>query len=260
MALDYLRKGHAPQANELAMRAVQATPNDWHARYALGQCFQTAGQWVQAAGEYAHANRLKPGEKLILLALGIARQKERKFSESVDALKEALHIDPDFELAYNSLGMGYRLSGDVPAALTAFDRGLQGMAAQVAREFKNAAQGPRYPYRITRHGMWLEYLRYGAEQISLRDGIHLPPILPDEATIERDARTKEFQSWFWADGRNEMNLSQRTFRPNFQNAMYEGLRMKPSFSTLLRNRAAALQSAGEQDLARMYEDEANDFA
>jgi len=260
MCLDYLRKGHAPQANELAMRAVKATPNDWHARYALGQCFQTAGQWVQAAAEYALADRLHPNDKVLLLALGIARQKERRFDLSKTALEQALVVDPDYEFAHNSLGMTLKAAGDNEAALAAYDAGLAAIARKTAIALQNNIAGPRYAYRISRNGLWLAQVKIGAAFLCRRDQMHLDPIMPSTEEFERDAKTAEFRGAMWSDYKNQMGLSGRKFTPNFVNGMFQGFANSGTYSTLVRNKGGALQAMGRGDEARAHDHEADDFA
>jgi tetratricopeptide (TPR) repeat protein len=260
MAMDFLRKGQVPQANEMAMRAVKATPDDWHARFALGQCFQTANQWAQASNEYAAAARLKPGDKTILLTLGIARQKDRKYNESIAALQDAVFIDREYDLAHNSLGISFKLLHNLPAALGAFDAGLNGAAANLAKSLRNQLDGLRYPFRLTRHSIWLEHVAHAADQICLRDGIHMAPVMPTEEQMNADSRTSEFRGIFWEDFAQPNGLQQRHFRPNFRNALFELLRARPTYVALLRNRAAVLHEMGKRDVARAYEDEAADFS
>ena len=260
LALDYLRKGMAPQANELALRAVKAMPKDWHARYALGQCFQYAGQWAQAAAEYASARQIKYGDKAILLALGIARQKERRYPDAVEALEEAVRIDPDFDLAFNSLGMTRKLAGDLAGAQMAYQSGIEAVVRHCVQAMRNGPDGPRFRFRLTRHGLWLDHARYGAEFLTKRDAILTPPVLPTPEDMERDARTGEFRAWFFEESRDPHGRPLRLFRPNYFNALFQDLAGRTNYLALLRNRAAAYQAMGDQAKAQAHQDEADDFA
>ena len=81
-ALALVASGRLDEARLVAARAVQQDPRDWHAHYAVGQCFRFDQDYPSACAALSRANKLAPQESQVLLALGIAHQLNAELSRT----------------------------------------------------------------------------------------------------------------------------------------------------------------------------------
>ena len=72
------------------------------------------------------AAELNSNESIVFYALGIAYQYDEKIEKAIGALKQAVEIDPEFALAYNSLGLTYKeFMGDPKMAIKFYSKAAE---------------------------------------------------------------------------------------------------------------------------------------
>jgi Flp pilus assembly protein TadD len=89
LALARLGQRDLESAVQMATDAVRKCPDDWHAHYALGQCFRFSGNLSAAIDALAKSHQMAPHEPPVLLALSIARQLSGGYDEAINAFQEA---------------------------------------------------------------------------------------------------------------------------------------------------------------------------
>jgi Flp pilus assembly protein TadD len=70
--------------------------------------------------------------------LGIAYDRQRKFSQAIDHYKTAIFIKPDAAVVYNNLGVSYYMSGDYGKAKDAFTTAIE-KGEEGSRVYNNLA-------------------------------------------------------------------------------------------------------------------------
>jgi len=79
----------------------------------------------------------------IFLALGIAFQLLNTQSDkAIMAFRRAIEIDSDYELAYNSLALTQRTSGELDKALYNYDAGAKALARRIVKAMRNSRSNP----------------------------------------------------------------------------------------------------------------------
>jgi len=111
-------------ASELR-RALALDPHraDWH--YNLGLTLEAAGRLGDAADAFASANRLEPGNRQTLVALGVLRLRLDRVRAGVEALEEAASLDSTWPEPQVHLIEGYARLGDLEQAELAYYLALQ---------------------------------------------------------------------------------------------------------------------------------------
>ena len=84
-----------------------------------------AGRIDEAAELYRNVLAQVPQSADALVYLGIAQFDQRKFDESVDSYREAIHIRRHFPIAWNNLGNSLRMLGEIDEAESCFAKSLQ---------------------------------------------------------------------------------------------------------------------------------------
>jgi len=259
-ALELIASGRLDEAERLAVRALQQDPSDYHAHYIVGLCFRYAQQYQRASSSLTFANELAPREcrPPVLLALGITRQLNAEYAAAVDALRQALEIDPDYAVAYNSLAMTQKLMGANEKAAHNYDAGAKALARTIVKSLLNAEDSPRLPHWSSRNDLWTEYALFGA--LYLAAGASVERLAwPTGEMAERDARTEEFRGWYWQDRPDAERKLTRLFLPNYFNTFCARLRADSLYANLLGNRSTVLRSMGNVEDADRHLQEAEDF-
>ncbi len=257
-ALELMASGQLDEAVRLAINAAQQTPEDWHAHYAVGQCYRYAQDYPKACASLVRANELYPRETTVLLALAIARQLNNEYVAAIDALRFALEIDPDYALAYNSLAMTQKLMGAYEKAAHNYDSGVRALARVIGKSLRNAEDSPRLPHWSSRQNLWTQYAMDVAFSSAI-DASAERVAWPTGEMAERDERTQEFQGWYWQDRVDAERKRTRLFLPNYFNTFCAQLRADSSYANFVGNRSTALRLMGNFDEADRHLQEAEDF-
>lgn len=103
-----INTGRFGEALGLLRRVIDQDPAHWNAWQLAGQCCRFLNDIEGAIAYLSHAAKLKSDEPSIFLPLGIALQLSERWDDAIKAFGHAIEIDPDFDLAYNSLALRSR--------------------------------------------------------------------------------------------------------------------------------------------------------
>lgn len=258
-AEDILTTGDVNAAGQLAADAVHQFPLDWHGYFILGQCFRYTERFSKAIGCHERAYELNPHHPPILLALAIARQYLGDLKGAVEALRIALEMDPEYVLAYNSLGMTQKLMGEYDKAIHNYDAGIKVLTRVIAEKMINDASNPRYPLLRSRHDLWLNYVIHTAVYLSAKAGMESFSF-PTGEIAEEDDRTHLFKGLFWQDSVRSDGKTNRFFCPNYDHYFSVKFREDRTYSILIGNRSTVLGLMGEERDSAIHAEEAEDFS
>lgn len=121
---------------------VRLAPSQWNAWYMAGQCCRFLNNIDGAIQHLSRAAELKRDEPSIFLALGIAFQLNTQSDKAIMAFRRAIEIDSDYELAYNSLALTQRTSGELDKALYNYDAGAKALARRIVKAMRNSRSNP----------------------------------------------------------------------------------------------------------------------
>jgi tetratricopeptide (TPR) repeat protein len=258
-SLEQLQRGDIKAAGEIAYEAITRFPSDWHGYYALGQAFRYSNRFVEACGALEAAFELEPRDTSLLLALAIARQLSGQLASSIEALRVCLEIDPDYALAYNTLGMTQKLKGEYDKSIHNYDAGAKALARCILREMTNSRSSRRYPLQRSRSDLWADYAIYAALYSVARDSIE-ELSFPTGEMAEEDNRIQRFEGWFWIDTHDASGKSNRVICPNFNSYFSVRLRADSLYANLMGNRSTVLRLVGQEEEAQRHLEEAQDFS
>ena len=118
--------------------SAQEMPPDAAKAYNEGNKLMRAGDYDNAAKQYNEALKTAKDYR-IYYQLGITLKKQGKLDEAVDAFKNAIQVNPNFDIAYNGLGGIYYQTGKYEDAVDAFRKfaNMTKQSAQKARAKEN---------------------------------------------------------------------------------------------------------------------------
>ncbi len=254
-ANELMRAGRFDAALPLLREAIDYDPSSWSAMYMAGQCCRFTDDLEGATDYLSAAVELKNDEPPLYLALGIALQLSSRWDEAIANFARAIELDPDYDLAYNSLALTQKKRGDLAKALHNYDAGAKALSRRVASSMKNDSANAIYKYQDTRGKLWVEYACYAA--VSTSSPIErIAWLTGDQAVLEE--RTERHRGLYWEDTITESNEILRLFFPNYFNTFRERLK-GPSYANLIGNRGTVLDLLGRRAEAHNHFDEASEF-
>ena len=259
LAIERMQGQRFGDALPLLRRAIEEDPSQWNAWYMAGQCCRFLYDIDGAIAHLARAAGLKPDAAPVFLALGIAYQMGTHWADAVDAFRQAINIDPDYELAYNSLALTQKNAGALDKALHNYDAGAKALARRVGKALRNSRDSRILKHRDTTGTLWIEYAMYaGLYLASSAHGISAIAWPTGELATEEE-RTEKHGGLYWVDSSNNKGETTRLFLPNYFNTFRESLRHDAAYSNLIGNRGTVLDLLGRHDEARQHFDEAAEF-
>lgn len=258
-AIELMKDQRFIEALHLLRRVIDQDPLWWNAWYMAGQCCRFLND-IEGAIEYLlHTAELKKDEPHIFLALGIAFQLNTQWDDAIEAFRRAIEIDPDYDLAYNSLAFTQKKRGELDKALHNYDAGVKAISRRIAKAMRNNRTSPILKHRDTVGTLWLNYASYAAIHLaSNAEGINGIAWPPSEQALEEEC-TEKHGGLYWIDTKNEKGENVRLFLPNYFNTFREQMKRGPEYSNLIGNRGTVLELLGRYDEARLHFDEATDF-
>jgi tetratricopeptide (TPR) repeat protein len=258
-AIELMKSQRFGEALQLLRRAIAQDPSQWNAWYMAGQCCRFLNDIDGAIGYLSHAAELKRDEPPIFLMLGITLQLGEQWDDAIEAFRRAIEIDPDYELAYNSLALTQRKRGQLDKALHNYDAGAKALARGIVKAIRNSRTSPILKHRETVGALWVEYASYAALYLaSSAQGINSVAWPAGEQALEEE-RTEKHAGLYWIDVPNVKGETVRLFLPNYFNTFRELLKRDAAYSNLIGNRGTVLELLGRHDEARQHFDEATEF-
>jgi tetratricopeptide (TPR) repeat protein len=224
-----------------------------------GQCCRFVNDIDGAIKHLSFAAKLNGNEAPIFLALGMAFQLGNQWNDAIDKFRRAIEIDPDHELAYNSLAFTQKKCGQLDNALHNYDAGVKALVRRLVKSMRNNRKSPIFKHRELMDSLWVEYVSYGALYLaSSTDGIKSVAWLTGAQAMEEE-KTEKHAGLYWIDVSNENKEISRLFLPNYFNTFRELLKREAAYSTLIGNRGTILDLLGQHDEAYKHYCEANEF-
>lgn len=255
-----MKGGHWEAALPLLLREIEGDPPDWNLEHLAGQCCRFLGDLDGAVEHHSRASRLAPEIAPVFLALGIAHQQRGDWDDAIAAFAHAIDIDPDYELAYNSLALTQKKSGELDKALHNYDAGAKALARQIVKRLQNDPSSRILKHRETIGHYWLDYAMHGAVfLVANTDGV-TSVAWPTGAAAQEEERTERHGGLYWVDSRQPDGGTRRLFLPNYFNTFREALRSSPSYANLIGNRGTVLELLGQDDEAARHFEEATEFS
>lgn len=118
----YLAEGGQPQkAIDLLKNTAGSDPD---ALIALGNAYNMAGRFADAAATYRRLLAVDPANALAYENLGIAQLQSKDLKSAEASLRHAIELDPSLAGAYTALGVVLATTNRVPEAVDAWRRAL----------------------------------------------------------------------------------------------------------------------------------------
>lgn len=257
-AVEMIHSNRFREALTILRQALEQNPSNWNTWYLAGQCCRILNDIDQAIEYLSRATTMKTDNPSAFLALGIAFQLRSQWNEAIEALRRAIEIDPDFELAYNSLALTQKKSGELEKALNNYEAGAQALARRIVKHMRNDRSAPIIKHCDTVGTLWLEYAYYAALYLTAFAGIHTMAWPTAERAMEEE-ETEEHGGLYWVDTLSAEQKTNRLYLPNYFNTFRETLRQDPAYSNLIGNRGTVLQLLGRHEEARLHFEEGKEF-
>jgi tetratricopeptide (TPR) repeat protein len=254
------QSGRWEAALPLLQRGIAEDPSDWNLEYLAGQCCRFVGDFDGAVEHLGRASMLAPGVASVFLALGIAHQQRSDWDDAIAAFAHAIDIDPDYDLAYNSLALTQKMSGELHKALHNYDAGAKALARQIVKRMRNDRSSRIFKHRETLGHRWEEYAFYGCTYLAAEAAGVTGVAWPTGAAAFEEERTEHHGGLYWVDRPQGDGTMPRLFLPNYFNTFRETLRSTPSYANLIGNRGTVLSLLGQDDEAARHVEEANEFS
>ena len=246
------------EALERLSQLIALNPSDWEAHYLAGQCCRFLNDFSTAITYLSKASALNPGAQQIYLALGIAYQLKEQWLDSKNSLRQALELDPDYVLAYNSLALTQKKSGELEKAELNYDAGIKALGRVIVKSMSNDRETRILKYRGTAGQLWMGYAMNSALYLAAcEEGIEGMAFPSGEMATEEE-RTEEHAGLYWEDRLIDGNKT-RLYLPNFFNTFQDTLRTDSRYSQLLGNRGVVLEMLGRGEEASLHFNEAEEF-
>lgn len=248
-------------ADALTLLKTQIEQNPrWSSLYMAGQCCRYLGDLDNAVIYLRRAISFEAAEPAVFLALGIALQLTNRLTDAIEAFRRAIEINPDYELAYNSLALTQKKQGDLDLALHNYEAGAHALSRRIVKSLRNDRSNNIFKHKNSKHHLWMEHAMYaGVYLCSLDETIH-GMAWPTGQQAEDEETTEKHEGLYWLDCPDSENKFTRLFLPNYFNTFRETLRLDRAYSDLIGNRGTVLEQMGRYDEARKHFDEASFFS
>jgi tetratricopeptide (TPR) repeat protein len=258
-AIELMQARRFAEAIPLFRKAIEQDPSHWGYWYMAGQCYRFLNDLDNAVTYLKKSVALKSDEPTVQLALGIALQLTNRFEEAIDAFRRAIEIDPDYELAYNSLALTQKKQGKLDLALHNYDAGAKALSRRIVKSMRNDRSSKIFKHLNVEHKLWMDYCIFAAMYLcALSKNIEGMAWPTGEQAMEEE-RTEKHGGLYWVDRPNSEGKLTRLFLPNYFNMFREMLRQDRAYADLMGNRGTVLEQLGRYDEANQHFEEAQYF-
>jgi tetratricopeptide (TPR) repeat protein len=258
-AIELMKAGRFAEAIPLFRKAIELDPSHWGYWYMAGQCCRFLNELENAVTYLKKAVALKSDEPSVLLALGITLQLTNRFNEAIDAFRKAIEINPDYELAYNSLALTQKKQGKLELALHNYDAGVKALTRRIVKGMRNDRSSKIFKHRNFENQLWMEYCTFGAMYLCALSGNIEGMAWPTGEQAMEEERTERHGGLYWVDRPNSEGKLTRLFLPNYFNTFREMLRQDRAYADFIGNRGTVLEQLGRRDEANQHFEEAEYF-
>jgi tetratricopeptide (TPR) repeat protein len=224
-----------------------------------GQCCRFLNDIEGAISYLTQAAAIEKNDASLYLALGISLQLAHRYPEAVASLLRSLEIDPDCELAFNSLALTQKRMGEFDKAVKNFDGGTKALARRIVKGMRNDPASIIHAHFMTTHLLWAECAYFGGAYLCVLDGIERMA-WPTGAQAEEEERNQRHRGLYWMDHNDTDGKRCRAFLPNFFNAFAFALKESGSYVHLIGNKATVLEILGNAEEAHKLLTEAQEFS
>lgn len=133
-------------AEDAFRRAVELNPNFAYAHKLYSEYLSYVGRFDEAIAEARLARRLDPLSVVTNSHVGLVLYRAREYDAALDALQQAIELDPDHPMPYLPRGLALSMLGRHEEAVTALEKGLVAsdrsseMLAQLALAYGRAGR------------------------------------------------------------------------------------------------------------------------
>jgi tetratricopeptide (TPR) repeat protein len=259
-AFSLLNRGAYQESLPILQAVIADDPSDWNSIYLAGQCWRFMGEMNKAIELLKQALSLNTEEPSILLALGIAQQLDSRFSDAISSFKDAIKLNPDYTLAYNSLALTYRKSGEPARAMELYDVGLKSLTRTIVKNLTNRSGNRIFKHAERGASLWLEHAMFGAMYLVASDEAVDTIAFPNGTMAMQEETDETHRGLFWIDQNSDDDETTRLFLPNYFNTFMQLLFHEKIYSELIGNKGVVLEILGEKDEAEAHFEEANAFS
>lgn len=130
--------GKHEDAHRLALQANQLTKNDPESIYLAGNALLKERKIDAAITKFREALQIDPDFELALNSLGTAQIQRGNLDEAVETFRRVVHLKPEFAPAHNNLGTLYQKRREFDLAMKHFNEAIR-LNPRYSKAYNNAA-------------------------------------------------------------------------------------------------------------------------
>lgn len=252
-----MQKQNFTEARVLLMSLLEDNEDDWSLYYMIGQCSSLLKDYRDALKNLKRSVTLNKKEPQVWLALGIAYQNSSLPEDAVKAFVQAIKIDKNYSLAYNSLAYTqFKYLGNLEYALHNYEEAINAHSRCIVKKMDNHSSSPILKTLSTRSFLWLDYAMRSAMYLCALEGIR-DIFLPTGEQAEKEERLETHGGLYWI---NKERDNSRMFLPNYFNTFREALRQEQRYYLMIYNIAEVHEKLGNKQEAESHLLESQVFA
>ena len=260
-AIEKMRVGDFEGALGFFEELLATTSPDWSLCYMAGQCCRFTNRMDEAVSYLSKSSELNPEEPSVMLALGIALQKQGNLPAAVQVLQRAVELDDQYSQAYNSLALTQRMMGDFERALENYDTAIETILNKFVCALTNRADNRIYKH-VDTPGMkvWSEHCIKPFMYRCALDGVGSVAFPTGKDAIEEE-RTEKNGGLYWVDHHDYPSKGELTrhLLPNYFNTLREELFTDSLYFTILGNKGSVFDLLGQDAEAEEHFETASYF-
>lgn len=239
----------------ILLELLNDNKDDWSLYYMVGQCNSMLQNYDDAIDYLNYSLELNSNEAPVWLSLGIAYQKKSLYEKAVQAFVNAIKIDRNYSLAYNSLAYTqFKYLGNLEHALHNYEGAIIAYSNSVIKNMVNDIDNMILKTFEIEGKLWIEYAMHAAMYLCALEGIR-DLFFPTGQQAEAEERYEYHKGLYWTDKDNK-----RLFLPNYFNTFKEILKTEKQYHLMLYNKAEVLQALGKGIEAKLHFNEAEIFS